>query len=132
MSFKVEAFQNRHLAPRTTRVDAIVSVTADANLKATGDLVVGFILDKSGSMTGARIESVAGAVARAIALLDERAMFFVVAFDGSAYVVAREERTTPEAKRHAAQMIRQRVRNCSGDTISAVRSVGTSSRVATG
>ena len=107
MSFKVEAFQNRHLAPRTTRVDAIVSVTADANLKATGDLVVGFILDKSGSMTGARIESVAGAVARAIALLDERAMFFVVAFDGSAYVVSREERATPEAKRHAAQMIRK-------------------------
>lgn len=107
MSFKVEAFQNRHLAPRTTRVDAIVSVTADANLKATGELVVGFILDKSGSMAGARIESVAGAVARAIALLDERAMFFVVAFDGSAYVVAREERATPEAKRYAAQAIRQ-------------------------
>jgi hypothetical protein len=107
MSFKVEAFQNRHLAPRTTRVDAIVSVAADANLKATGDLVVGFILDKSGSMTGARIESVAGAVARAIALLDERAMFFVVAFDGSAYVIAREERATPEAKRYAAQVITQ-------------------------
>jgi von Willebrand factor type A C-terminal domain/von Willebrand factor type A domain len=107
MSFKVEAFQNRHLAPGTTRVDAIVSVTADANLKATGELVVGFILDKSGSMTGARIESVAAAVARAIALLDERALFFVVAFDGGAYVVSREERATPEAKRYAAQVISQ-------------------------
>ncbi len=88
-------------------MDAIVSVTADANLKATGQLVVGFILDKSGSMTGARIESVSGAVARAIALLDERALFFVVAFDGGAYVVSREERATPEAKRYAAQVISQ-------------------------
>lgn len=107
MSFKVEAFQNRHLAPGTTRVDAIVSVTADAGLKATGELVVGFILDKSGSMTGARIESVAQAVARAIGLLDERALFFVVAFDGNAYVVSREARATPEAKRYAAQVITQ-------------------------
>lgn len=107
MSFKVEAFQNRHLAPGATRVDAIVSVTADADLKATGELVVGFLLDKSSSMTGARMESVVGAVVRAVKLLDERALFFVVAFDGSAYVVAREARATPEAKRYAAQRIVQ-------------------------
>jgi hypothetical protein len=107
MSFKVEAFQNRHLALGTTRVDAIVSVTADADLKATGELVVGFILDKSGSMVGARIESVTQAVARAVELLDERAIFFVVAFDGNAYIVSREARATPEAKRYAAQVITQ-------------------------
>jgi len=107
MSFKVEAFQNRHLAPGATRVDAIVSVTADAALKATGELVVGFILDKSGSMMGARLESVVAALGRAVELLDERALFFVVAFDGNAYVVAREARATTEAKRHAAQAITQ-------------------------
>jgi hypothetical protein len=107
MSFKVEAFQNRHLAPGTARVDAILSVTADADLKATGELVVGFILDKSGSMTGARMDSVARAVVRAIELLDERATFFVVAFDGSGYVVSREARATPEAKRYASQVILQ-------------------------
>jgi VWA domain-containing protein len=107
MSFKVEAFQNPHLAPGTTRVDAIVSVTADTNLKATGELVVGFILDKSGSMSGARMASVTQAVVRAIELLDERALFLVVAFDGSGYVVSREARATPEAKRYAAQVITQ-------------------------
>jgi hypothetical protein len=107
MSFKVEAFQNRHLALGTTRVDAIVSVTADADLKATGELVVGFILDKSGSMVGARMESVTRAVVRAMDLLDERALFFVVAFDGNAYIVSREARATPEAKRYAAQVITQ-------------------------
>ena len=107
MSFKVEAFQNRHLTPGTTRVDAIISVTADADLKATGELVVGFILDKSGSMSGARMESVAQAVVRAIALLDERARFFVVAFDGNGYVVSREARATPEAKRYAAEVVTQ-------------------------
>ncbi len=41
MSFKVEAFQNRHLAPGTTRVNAIVSVTADADLKAVGGARIG-------------------------------------------------------------------------------------------
>jgi hypothetical protein len=107
MSFKVEAFQNRHLAPGTTRVDAILSVTADADLKATGELVVGFILDKSGSMSGARMDSVTRAVVRAIELLDERARFFVVAFDGNAYVVSREARATLEAKRHAADVVTQ-------------------------
>jgi hypothetical protein len=107
MSFKVEAFQNRHLAPGATRVDAILSVTSDADLKATGELVVGFILDKSGSMSGARMESVTRAVVRAIELLDERARFFVVAFDGNAYVVSREARATPEAKRHAAEVVTQ-------------------------
>ena len=105
MSFKVEAFQNRHLAPGTTRVDAIVSVTADADLKATGELVVGFILDKSGSMSGARMQSVTRAVVRAVELLDERARFFVVAFDGNGYIVSREARATAEAKRNAAQVI---------------------------
>jgi hypothetical protein len=107
MSFKVEAFQNRHLALGTTRVDAIVSVTASADLKATGELVVGFILDKSGSMSGARMAAVTQAVVRAIELLDERARFFVVAFDGNAYVVSREARATPEAKRAAAQVVTQ-------------------------
>jgi hypothetical protein len=107
MSFTVEAFQNRHLAPGATRVDAILSVTADAALQATGELMVGFILDKSGSMAGARIESVVAAVSRAVGLLDERAQLFVVAFDGSAYLLARAAQATPEAKRHAAQALAQ-------------------------
>src|SRR4051812_11955155 len=102
MGFKIEAFQNRYLVPGQTRVDAIVSVTADPALKATGELVVGFIIDKSGSMAGGRIENVTEAVSRAIAMLDDRTWFFVVAFDGNSSVIVRETQATAESKRAAA------------------------------
>jgi hypothetical protein len=107
MGFKVEAFQNRYLAPGQTRVDAIVSVAADSTVTAKGDLVLGFIIDKSGSMAGGRIEAVRYAVARAIGMLEERSWFFVVAFDGNAYVIVRETRATPEAKKWAESAIEQ-------------------------
>jgi von Willebrand factor type A C-terminal domain/von Willebrand factor type A domain len=107
MGFKVEAFQNRYLAPGTNRVDAIVSVTADPSLKASGDLVVGFIIDKSGSMAGSRIHSVIGAVTQAISMLDERSYFFVVVFDGAAYVAVPETRATQDSKQRAAESLQQ-------------------------
>src|ERR1700722_8430323 len=107
MGFKVEAFQNRYLSPGTNRVDAIVSVTADPALKASGDLVVGFILDKSGSMAGSRIHSVIAAVTQAISMLDDRSYFFVVAFDGNAYVAVPETRATADSKQRAAQALQQ-------------------------
>jgi hypothetical protein len=107
MAFKLEAFQNRHLAPGTARVDAILSVTADAGLKASGELVVGFIVDKSGSMANGRIEAVQGAVAKAIQMLTDGTWFFVVAFDGNAYVILRETQASPETKRWAAGQIAQ-------------------------
>jgi len=107
MAFKIEAFQNRHLAPGTARVDAILSVTADPSLKASGELVVGFIVDKSGSMANGRIEAVQGAVAKAISMLADGTWFFVVAFDGNAYVILRETQASADAKRWAAGQIAQ-------------------------
>jgi hypothetical protein len=89
MAFKLEAFQNRHLNPGQARVDAIVSVTAGATVSAASrPLVVGFIIDRSGSMRDeGRLEAVKGAVERALELLDERAQCFVVAFDQEAEAV---------------------------------------------
>jgi len=60
MAFKLEAFQNKFLPPGQPRVDAILTVTADAQVQAGagGPLVFGFIVDKSGSMAGERIEAV--------------------------------------------------------------------------
>src|SRR6516225_3764644 len=107
MSFKIEAFQNRYLAPGSTRVDAIVSVTSDPALQAARELVVGFIVDKSGSMSGGRIEAVHGAVSKAISMLADGTWFFVVAFDGNAYVVVRETQANAESKRWAAGAITQ-------------------------
>jgi flavin-binding protein dodecin len=107
MAFKIEAFQNRHLAPGTTRVDAILSVSADPSLEASGELVVGFIVDKSGSMANGRIEAVQQAVAKAINMLADGTWFFVVAFDGNAYVILRETQASPDSKRWAAGQIAQ-------------------------
>ncbi|HEY6463995.1 MAG TPA: hypothetical protein VIY73_27685, partial [Polyangiaceae bacterium] len=74
MAFKLEAFQNKHLAPGQRRVDAILTVTADAAVASGGaQLVVGFIVDKSGSMSVDRIEAVRRAVTAAIAMLPDMA-----------------------------------------------------------
>lgn len=113
MGFEIEAFQNRFLAPGQARVDAILSVTAPtlanqtANSVATaaGPLAVGFILDKSGSMEGERLNAVKLAVTQAIDLLPPNAVFFVVAFDALAHVVVQPTEATPEAKRSAASKI---------------------------
>jgi Mg-chelatase subunit ChlD len=92
MSFRIEAFQNRYLSPGQRRVDGILQVTSAAGAGGSGaaqqsQLVVGFIIDKSGSMAGERIEAVRQAVIKAIRMLDERAWFFVVAFDATSQVV---------------------------------------------
>ncbi len=105
MAFKLEAFQNRFLAPGQTRVDGVVTVTSSADVNASAELVVGFILDKSGSMAGERITSVIGAVRRAIELLDERTWFFVVTFDGLPNVQVPPLRATAENKRLAAESL---------------------------
>ncbi len=103
MAFKIEAFQNRYLSPGQTRVDGILQVTAPSDASAKGgQLVVGFIVDKSGSMSVDRIEAVKKAVSRAISMLDEHSWFFVVAFDSSAQVVVRESPATA-ANKHAAK-----------------------------
>jgi flavin-binding protein dodecin len=107
MGFKIEAFQNRYLAPGSSRVDAIVSVTSEANLQAARELVVGFIVDKSGSMASGRIEAVHGAVAKAISMLTDGTWFFVVAFDGNAYVVVPETQANPQTKHWAAGVVAQ-------------------------
>ncbi len=108
MAFKIEAFQNRFLPPGQNRVDAIVSVTAGDGVGASSlssQLVVGFIIDKSGSMAGDRIEGVKRAVTQAISMLDERTWFFVVVFDSTAQVLVRETKASAASKQSAAQAI---------------------------
>jgi hypothetical protein len=107
MSFRIEAFQNRYLTPGSTRVDAILSVAAGADVQAGGggSLVVGFIIDKSGSMAGERIEAVKRAVSQAIGMLDPSAWFFVVAFDATAQIVVRESQASDANKSVAKQAL---------------------------
>ncbi len=106
MAFKLDAYQNKFLAPGTGRVDVILTVTADATAQAAGGpLVLGFIIDKSGSMAGDRIESAKRAVAAAIHMLPESAWFFVVAFDSAAVVVVPESQATASNRAGATTAI---------------------------
>jgi hypothetical protein len=107
MPFKIESFQNRYIPPGQTRVDAILQVTAPADASAAkgSQLVVGFIIDKSGSMGGDRINAVKGAVWRGISMLAADAWFFVVAFDSSSQVIVRETQATPQNKQAAGNAL---------------------------
>src|SRR5579859_418893 len=107
MAFKLEAFQNKFLPPGKSRVDAILTVTADASVQssAAGPLVIGFIIDKSGSMAVDRIKAVKHAVATGIAMLPPTAWFFVVAFDSDAQVVVNAVDASPMNRSGAMQAI---------------------------
>ncbi len=106
--FTIEAFQNPYLAPGSERVDAILSVTAaGAAPQASRPLLLGFVIDNSGSMHGTRIEAVRRAVETAIRLLDDQAGFFVVTFNSSARVVVSPARATEEAKEQAQGAVRR-------------------------
>lgn len=107
MTFSLEAFQNKFLPSGQGRVDAIVTVTASAREQVAGPaaaqpLVVGFVIDKSGSMAAERIDAVKQAVHRGISALPETAWFFVVAFDSVAQVVVPAAQAVPAAKSAAA------------------------------
>ena len=108
-AFTLEAFQNPFLAEGADRVDAIVSITATGAVAAGGPaapLLLGFIIDTSGSMQGARIHAVRSAVEAAVGLLDERASFFVVAFANFGRVVVPPTVATAQAKAAAAAAVR--------------------------
>ena len=105
-AFTIEAFQNPYLADGAERVDAILTVTAGAEAAAAPSrLLLGFVIDNSGSMKGARIEAVRGAVKTAIRLLDERSDFFVVAFNGTARVVVPPTPVTERTRKQAIAVV---------------------------
>src|SRR5262245_59984888 len=107
MGFTIEAFQNRYLAADTDRADAILSVTAENTGTQAGarDLVMGFIVDASGSRKGQRLKAVAAATQQAIGLLDERVSFFVVDVKETAGIVCPPARATEINKLEAAERL---------------------------
>ena len=90
MNFALEAFQNPYLPAGTTRVDAVLTVSASEGetAGATGNVVVGIIVDGSGSMQGGRIEAVRHAVRRALEMLGPQMYFFVVRFSTTAELIS--------------------------------------------
>lgn len=109
MQFNVETYQNPYLPAGATRVDAIVTVTAEggaAESAAKSKAVVGLILDTSGSMQGDRILAAKHATRKAIELLDESAWFFVVQFSDHVNMVSGLAQATTAGKAAADARVR--------------------------
>ena len=108
--FTVQVDQNPYLAPGTTRVDAVVTVTA-TGAGAPADALEIVVVDVSGSMGGEKIRSARQATAAAIAELRDGVAFAVIAGDHRARQVypdagtARaDERTRAEATARVGEL----------------------------
>ncbi len=93
MNFKIESFYNPHLSVGASRLDAIVSVTAEG--EGEGEIqnslkrAIIFVIDESGSMEShGKIDMAKLSVRKSIDLLDENSLFAIIAFSNSARVIA--------------------------------------------
>lgn len=116
MDFSLESFFNPHLAIGTSRIDAVLTVTAtsDGNRVAAsqdGKAII-FVLDVSGSMSDHnKLEQGKKALHRCIQLLDKSCYFSVITFAYMADVVVPLTLATEDAKEKASRQINGLVPN---------------------
>ncbi len=116
MRFQVETFLNQNLPAGGTRADAVFSLSADgAAPTVKAHRVVGLVADKSGSMSGDKMQALKHALRVAIDQMDSDTEAFVVAFDGRARL-ALGLTAMDEAGRRAAHHAVQRL-EASGGTV---------------
>ena len=102
--FQIKGFFNPYLPAGETRLDAVLTVTSDAQAVTAGGgrKVVGFVIDISGSMAkDGKLLAAKLAARRGIDLLPEDVWFFVVVFSARATVIVRACQATPENKDRA-------------------------------
>jgi hypothetical protein len=106
MKFTAESFFNPHLAVGSSRVDAVITVTATGDgglgtVKREGKTLIVFALDVSGSMDGDKLQQTKHATRVGINALDEDCYFSVIAFSTQARVLIPATRATQDAKQAA-------------------------------
>ncbi|MGH8542342.1 MAG: vWA domain-containing protein [Gammaproteobacteria bacterium] len=107
---KLDVQTDSHLIRAGARSDRYVLIHLTAPL---GDRVrerppvnLGLVLDRSGSMSGTKIQLVRRAAEEVIQALSERDRFSLVVYDNEIEVVAESRHATPEAKRWAVERLR--------------------------
>jgi len=110
--FQLSAFYNQYLSAGSNRLDAVLTVTstADTTVSASAGsapLVLGFLLDISGSMAGQKLNAAKNALRRNIELLPESAHFFVAVFSETADAIVPISAATPANKERASRMIQR-------------------------
>lgn len=107
MTFSVRT--DRRLILAQARSDRYVLARVHAPLSARTrerlPVNVAFVLDRSGSMSGSKIDLAKRAVDRALLGLDDRDRFSVVVYDNEIDVVMESTDASPEAKRTAMQRL---------------------------
>ena len=111
--FTVQVDQNPYLAPGTTRVDAVVTVTA-TGAGAPADALEIVVVDVSGSMAGEKIRAARRATAVAIGELRDGVAFAVIAGDHRARQVYPDFGTARADDRTRAEAV-ERVRELRAD-----------------
>jgi hypothetical protein len=82
MRFHIQTFMNQYLSPGGRRADAVFSLKAEGGVTTGTRRVVGLIADKSGSMSGPKMDALKHALRVAVDQIPADAELFVIAFDG--------------------------------------------------
>ncbi len=123
MKFTVETFLNQYLPPGGARADAVFTLVAQGGPAPTrARRVVGLIADKSGSMSGEKMDALKHALRVAVDQMDADIEAFVVAFDLKPRVVLDLTRMD-EAGRRSAHAAIQKLEAAGGTIMSAALSV---------
>lgn len=131
MQFKIESFLNANLPAGGTRVDVVFSLSAmseagageagageaGAGAQAAPHRVIGLLGDRSGSMSGPKMDALKHALRVAVDAMDDDTEFFVVAFDTKARMSVPPTRADGAGKRAAHAQI-QRIEAGGGTALS--------------
>jgi Mg-chelatase subunit ChlD len=91
MNFKIENYYNPHLSLGASRLDSIVTITAEGEAEVQNNVkrAIIFVLDVSGSMDMyGKMDMAKLAVRKSIDLLDENSMFAIITFSYDARVLS--------------------------------------------
>ncbi len=123
MRFTVETFLNQYLPQNGTRADAVFTLAAEGGgTPVRAQRVVGLIADKSGSMSGEKMDALKHALRVAIDQMDAETEAFVLAFDLKPRLALGITRMD-EAGRRAAHAAIQRLEASGGTIMSSALSV---------
>ena len=118
MKFAIETFLNQYLPPGGTRADAVFTLAAEGAAAVQTRRVIGLIADKSGSMSGDKMDALKHALRVAVDQMDADTEAFVIAFDLAPRLVLDITRMD-EAGRRAAHAGIQRLEASGGTVMSA-------------
>ncbi len=122
--FTLDLNQNPFVVAGATRMEAVLTVTVDRDVKPAGHAVFGLILDVSGSMKGAVLEQAKHAAQKAIALLQPETEFFVIAFSSKAvpvYALAPASQHDKDAAMRAIARLEAEGATCMSDALARAR-----------